>query len=276
MLSLQPIGLCLITYDILIFNSTTMAKKKDEKEMEVITTEQEVVETPNYKRWREGIMKNNPNLTEDSDMEDFYAASSAGYDAEHDYAKKEREEVAKLRGLLTEHPELANFFDSVVNAEDGDLGAAFLNLGELIKAYATGEIDSAAYKAGREEAQRKESEIADKSAAQVAAYEQVCEEMGVDPEETSLALQEKLFNPMATYEMSKELWRSLINMLNYDDDVAAAEVRGRNANIAAQRRKINNSTDGVPHKPSATATTKTQVNSPLDSVVERRNARRRL
>lgn len=252
-----------------------MAKEKEEK-LEVITTEQEVVETPNFKRWKEGIMKNNPDLTEESDMEDFYAASSAGYDAEHDYAKKERQEVEKMRGLLTKHPEMANFFDSVVNAEDDDLGAAFLNLGELIRGYATGEIDSATYQAGRDEAKRKEAEIADKSSAQVAAFEQVCEEMGVDPEETSIALQEKLFNPMATYEMSKELWRSLINMLNYDDDVAAAEVRGRNANITAQRRKVNNSTDGIPHKPSATATTKTQVNSPLDSVVERRNARRRL
>lgn len=253
-----------------------MAKKK-EQEMEVVAAEQEVVSTPNFERWKAGIMKNNPNLTEDSDLEEFYAASSAGYDAEHDFAKKSRDEVAKMEELLTKHPEMASFYNNVVNAEDEDLGAAFLDLGELVTAYATGEIDSPKYRAGKEEQKRKEKEIAEKSAAQVVAFEQACKEMGVDAEEVSQALMDKLFNPMAAYELSKELWKSLINMLNYDDDVAAAEIRGRNANITAQRKKIQESTDGIPHRPSTTApTTKAQVNSPLDSVVERRNARRRL
>ena len=250
--------------------------KKDEKELEVITEEQEVVSTPNFERWKAGVMKNNPNLTEDSDMEEFYAASSAGYDAEHDYAKKERAEVEKFHGMLTKHPEMASFYDSVVNAEDEDLGEAFLNLGELTKAYATGEIESAKYAEGMKEKKRKEEEIATKSEAQAAAFEKACDEMGVDPTETADALMEKLFNPMAAYELSIDLWKNLINMLNYDDDVAAAEVRGKNANIMAKRKKLETSTDGIPHAPSATASTKVKESNPLDDVVDRRMARRKL
>ena len=253
-----------------------MAKKKDEQELEVIAEQQEVVSTPNFERWKAGVLKKNPNLTEDSDMEEIYAASMAGYDAEHDYAKKSRQEVEMLDKTLKQHPEMASFYDSVINAEGEDLGAAFLNLGELITAYAKGEIDSAAYKAGMEEKKRKDEETATKSDAQAAAFEKACEEMGVDPEETSQELMDKLFNPMAAYELTVEAWKGIIKMLHYDDDVVAAEVRGRNANITAQRKKMENSTDGIPHRPSATVHTPTKSNSPLDSMVDRRTARRKL
>jgi hypothetical protein len=254
----------------------TIMAKKDEQELEMITEEQEVVETPNFKKWKAGIMKRNPNLTEESDMEDFYAASSAGYDSEHDYAKKQRAEVESLRETLTAHPELADFMDAAYNAKDGDLGAAILNLGEVTRAYANGEIDSPAYKAGMEEKKRKEAEVKEKSALQAVAFEDACKELGVDPEETAQALTEKLFNPMAAYELTKEVWGNLIKMLNYDDDVAAAEVKGRNANIMAKRKKLETSTDGIPHAPSATASTRATESSPLDDVVGRRMARRKL
>lgn len=252
-----------------------MAKKKND-ELEVVATEQEVVSTPNFDRWKAGILKRNPNLSEDSDIEELYAASSAGYDAEHDFAKKQRKELEELANTFKQYPEIANFMDGVTNAKDGDLGAAFLNLGELTTAYAKGEIDSPAYKAGMEEKKRKEKEIATKSEAQAAAFEKACEEMGVDPEETSQELMDKLFNPMAAYELTVEVWKNIIKMLSYDDDVVAAEVRGRNANISAQRKKMENSTDGIPHRPSATVHTPTKSNSPLDSMVDRRTARRKL
>jgi hypothetical protein len=221
-------------------------------------------------------MKNNPDLTDDSDMEDFYAASSAGYDAEHDFAKKQRAELKSLEETFSAYPEIAGFMDAALNAKDGDLGAAILNLGEVTKAYANGEIDSPAYKAGMEEKKRKEAEVKEKSALQAIAFEDACKELGVDPEETAQALTEKLFNPMAAYELTKEVWENLIKMLNYDDDVAAAEVKGRNANIMAKRKKLETSTDGIPHAPSATATTKATQSSPLDAVVGRRMARRNL
>ncbi len=250
--------------------------KNDEQELEMITEEQEAVNTPNFDKWKSGLMKHNPNLTDESDMEDFYAASSAGYDAEHDYAKKQRGEVESIRELLTAHPELAEFMDGVYNSQNGDIGAAILNLGEVTRAYANGEIDSPAYKAGMEEKRRKESEVKEKSALQAAAFEDACNELGVDPEETAQALTEKLFNPMAAYELTKDVWSNLIKMLNYDDDVAAAEVKGRNANIMAKRKKLETSTDGIPHAPSATAPTKSREINPLDAVVDRRIARRNL
>lgn len=250
--------------------------KKDELELEVTSVE-EVKATPNFDKWKAGIMKKNPNLTEESDMEDFYAASSEGYEAEHEYAKKNRGEVEQLDKLLKAHPEMASFMDSVLNSDGEDLGEAFFNLGELAKAYATGEIDSPKYKALSEEKNAKDAEIASKSQAQAVAFEDACKEMGVDPEEVSQELMEKLFNPMAAYELSKEVWKDLINMLNYEDDVTAAEVRGRNANITAQRKKLSDATDGIPHKPSAAAPAQTpKAKSDMDVMLERRLAKRKL
>lgn len=253
-----------------------MAKEKDELELEVTSTE-EVKATPNFDKWKAGIISKNPNLTEDSDMEDFYAASSDGYELEHEYAKKSREEVEQMQQILTEHPEMASFFDNVYNSKDGDLGAAFFNLGELITAYATGEIDSPKYKALSEEKKAKDAEIASKGEAQAIAFEDACKEMDVDPEQTAKELMDKLFNPMAAYELSKDVWKNLINMLNYEDDVTAAEVRGRNANITAQRKKLSDATDGIPHKPSAAALAKApKAKSAFDAMVESREARRKL
>ena len=253
----------------------TMAKK-DELELEVTSTE-EVKATPNFDKWKKGIMSKNPNLTEESDMEDFYAASTEGYETEHEYAKKNRGEVEQMDKLLKAHPELAAFMDNVVNSDGEDLGEAFFNLGELTKAYATGEIDSPKYKARLEERKAKDAEIASKQDAQAVAFEDACKEMGVDPEEISQALMEKLFNPMAAYELSKDVWKNLINMLNYEDDVTAAEVRGRNANITAQRKKLSDASDGIPHKPSAAAPAQQpKPKTDLDIIAERRAAKRKL
>lgn len=250
-----------------------MAKKNEQID---VVAEQEIIATPNFNKWKEGIMKNNPDLTEDSDMEDFYAASSAGYDAEHDYAKKEREDLEKIHAIFAEHPELANFMDSVLNAEGNDLGEAIFNLGELITGYATGEIDSAAYKRAVDSKKKQEKEIEEKSAIQAAAFEDACKEMGVDPNETAQELMQKLFNPMSAYELTTEVWKNLINMLSYDDDVAAAEIKGRNANIVAQRKKVKDSTDGIPHANSTTAIAREKEKTPIDLIVERRMARKKL
>ena len=56
-------------------------------------------------------------------------------------------------------------------------------------------------------------------------------------------------------------------MVDYDNAVEAAEVRGRNANIAAQRKKRSGSTDGQANSTSAAGSVKTQDN-PLARMAE--------
>lgn len=228
--------------------------------------------TPNYDAWKAGILKKNPNVNPE-DQEALFAASMAGYDAEHDYAKEQRASVGRFQALLEKHPELARFFDNVVNSEDEDLGAAILNLGELINDYATGKIDSEAYKKGVADRKKFEEEYDAKRQAQDLAFKQACEELGVNPEETSTKLQEKIISPMAAVELTVDVWKTLINAINRDDDIAAAEARGRNANITAQRGKVAHATDGMQHAGSAAAPTAPKENkNSIDVIAERRGA----
>lgn len=232
--------------------------------------------TPNYDAWKAGIVKKHPDINPD-DQEALFAASMAGYDTEHDYAKEQRASVGRFQSLLENHPELAKFFDSVINSEDQDLGEAILNLGELINDYATGKIDSEAYKKGIETRKQFEAEYDTKRQAQNVAFEQACQELGVDPTETSNKLQEKIISPMAAIEMSVDVWKTLINAVNHDEDIAAAEARGRNTSINAQRGKVAHATDGMPHAGSAAAAPAgKEEKSSMDRIADRRSAFKKL
>lgn len=230
--------------------------------------------TPNYDKWRSGIIAKNPDINPD-DMEALYGASSAGYDAEHDYAKKNRAEVEKLSQILQANPDVAAFYEKLI-ASDGDAGEAFASLGDVIKAYATGEIDSEGYRNAVNEQRTKKAEMDAGQEASQAAFEEVCQEIGCDPEETAKQLQEKLFEPMASAKMTKEVWKTLIKMLNYDDDVEAAHIRGRNENISAQRKKNNTATDGLPKGGSPAAKPAQEKPDVLDQVLNSKMARRKL
>lgn len=242
--------------------------------MEKENTQEQVASTPNYDKWRSGIIAKNPDINPD-DMEALYGASSAGYDAEHDYAKKNRAEVEKLSQILQANPDVAAFYEKLI-ASDGDAGEAFASLGDVIKAYATGEIDSEGYRNAVNEQRTKKAEMDAGQEASQAAFEEVCQEIGCDPEETATQLQEKLFEPMASAKMTKEVWKTLINMLNYDEDVEAARVQGRNENINARRKKDNAATDGLPKGGSPSAKATTDKPDVMDQMVNSRAARRRL
>lgn len=242
--------------------------------MEKENTQEQVASTPNYDKWRSGIIAKNPDINPD-DMEALYGASSAGYDAEHDYAKKNRAEVEKLGKILQDNPDVATFYEKLI-VSDGDAGEAFASLSDVIKAYATGEIDSEGYRNAVNEQRTKKAEMDAGQEASQAAFEEVCQEIGCDPEETAKQLQEKLFEPMASAKMTKEVWKTLIKMLNYDDDVEAARVQGRNENINARRKKDNAATDGLPKGGSPSAKATTDKPDVMDQMVNSRAARRRL
>lgn len=231
--------------------------------------------TPNYDAWKAGILKKYPDVNPD-DQEALFAASMAGYDTEHDYAKEQRASVGRFQENLNKHPELASFYNSIINSEDEDLGEAILNLGDLISDYATGKIDSEAYKKGLETRKQFEAEYDTKRQAQDIAFKQACDELGVDPNETSKMLQDKIINPMAAIELTVDVWKTLINAINRDEDVAAAEARGRNTSIAAQRGKVEHATDGMQHAGSAAAPASKETKSSIDQIGERRSAFKKL
>lgn len=230
--------------------------------------------TPNFDKWRNGIIAKNPGI-DPNDMEALYGASSAGYDQEHDYAKKNRAEVDKLSKIMQSNPDIASFYEKLI-ASEGDAGEAFASLGDVIKAYATGEIDSEGYRNAMNAQRAKKEEMEAGQVASQAAFEEVCKELECDPEETAKQLQEKLFEPMASAKMSKEVWKTLIHMLTYNEDVDAARIQGRNETISAQRKKNAVTTDGLPKggSPSAKATPEKQ--DVLEQVLNSKMARRKL
>lgn len=242
--------------------------------MEKENTQEQVASTPNYDKWRSGIIAKNPDINPD-DMEALYGASSAGYDAEHDYAKKNRAEVEKLSQILQANPDVAAFYEKLI-ASDGDAGEAFASLSDVIKAYASGEIDSEGYRNAVNAQRAKKAEMDAGQQAGQASFEEVCQELGIDPEETATQLQEKLFEPMASAKMTKEVWKTLIHMLNYDEDVEAARVQGRNENINARRKKDNAATDGLPKGGSPAAKPAQEKPDVLDQVLNSKMARRKL
>ena len=236
--------------------------------------EQQTAPTPNFDKWKNGIIAKNPDI-DPNDMEALYGASSSGYDTEHDYAKKNRAEVEKLGKILQDNPDIATFYEKLI-VSDGDAGEAFASLSDVIKAYASGEIDSEGYRNAVNAQRAKKAEMDAGQQAGQAAFEEVCQELGIDPEETATQLQEKLFEPMASAKMTKEVWKTLINMLNYDEDVEAARVQGRNENINARRKKDNAATDGLPKGGSPSAKATTDKPDVMDQMVNSRAARRRL
>lgn len=211
-------------------------------------------ETPNRDRW---IANMRGKYGEDKSEEELYDLSSKGYDEEHDFAKQQRADIDAFTNSIKDYPELASFYSE---AAQGNIGAAILNLGDLIDAYRSGEIDDAKYKeqvaARKKEADdaaaAKETEQAE-LAEQNRVFEEWCSKKGYDPEEWMAKAEEMLFGPMAKRMMTESVFDAIDKMINYDEDVEAAKVQGRNENIVTQRKKSAAATDGQVNGGSASA-----------------------
>lgn len=243
-----------------------MANVKDNETLEPQTTATATGNAPeaseitaasaptNQERMLANLRKKYPDIENDDDL---YGKAMEGYDAEHDYAKQSRNEANQLAGIINEYPEVAGFYSEL---SAGNVGAAILNIGDLVDAYRNGDIDDEGYKAriaerkkADEDAAAAEEEKNGKIAAQDEVFKAWCEKHGYDPEEWMNKATEQLFKPMSSYAMAEAQFDALDKMLNYDEDVEAAEVRGRNTNISAQRRKAASSTDGQLNRSSAAA-----------------------
>lgn len=245
-----------------------MAKVNEQAEAQLA---QEPSQTPNFDKWRTNLRNK---YGADKSDEELYDLSMSGYDAEHDAAKRYSAEADELESILTANPDLAGVFAEIfTRGKDGNPAGALRNLPPDLKRYITDEnYGDEEYLADRkkneEETAAKKAKDEQTQTLRAQAFEEVCKEDGIaDPEAALKALQDVFENPCETLEQCKEQVRSFLKMADYDNAVEAAEVRGRNANIAAQRKKAAYGSDGQANGASAAGSSKAQDN-PLSRMAE--------
>lgn len=216
---------------------------------------QEPSQTPNFDKWRTNMRGK---YGEDKTDEELYDLSMSGYDAEHDAVKRYNAEATELEDILLANPDLAGVFSEIfTRGKEGNPAGALRNLPPELKRYITDEnYGDEAYladKKAREDEASAQKEKADKiQSLREQAFDEVCQEDGVaDPEAALESLKSVLYNPCETLDQCKEQVRAFLKMVDYDNAVEAAEVRGRNANITAQRKKSAGGTDGQANRASA-------------------------
>lgn len=224
-----------------------MATNKEKQEQ--IQTPVEAAQPTNRDKWLENMRAKYPDV---QDEDALYEASMSGYDQEHEYAKKQRAENQQLAETLNASPELARMYSEMLErGKDGHPEMAILNIGDLLKAYLNGEISSDEYIAEKEKRSAEESEKAKKIDAQMEVLKQWCEKKGYDVDEWLQKANDALLSPLSTFDLAEAQFEGIDKMLNYDEDVQAAEIRGRNANISEKRRKAAGASDGLVNSGSA-------------------------
>ena len=261
----------------------------EEPQTEEVAAEQpteEVSATPNKDRFLANLRKKHPDI---EDEEGLYDAAMKGYDADHEYAKQSTEEANRLAEIMQDNPDLALMYSEMFErGPEGNPEMALINISDLLKSYILGDITSDEYeakkaenakaKADEEAAKAKEEEEKQaKMEAQDAVFREVCEEEGLDYQETLDKIAEVLLKPMAAYEIGKEQVKALIGMAYHDEDVEAARVQGRNEQIVANKRKLARQSDGLANAGSAARPTESPLReSELTRIASRRAAANQL
>lgn len=203
---------------------------------------------PNEAAWMEAMQKKYP----DTNRDDLFKASTDGYNTEHEYAKSSREQLANLHAAIESSPEVAAFLAQIYEyGADNHPERAFRVLNDTLKAYMNGEIDDDEYIRETERRAKEESDA--KSAKDAAIAKQTeeivafCQENGIDEDEFRDQLK-VFFERMGKHAMTRDDFKRLHNMVNYDSDIEdakeAGRVAGRNESIRAKMQKENN-TDGL-------------------------------
>lgn len=232
-----------------------------------------VSQTPEEDAWLAGMEGKYPDLK--GNREALYKASREGYDKEHELNKSNADSYRKIESAIQSSPEAARFINRIVNPQDGEEPeAAFAEFGEDLIDLLTGKIDSPTYS-------KRKKELADKKAADEElkvkageAFVSACEELGKNPEEITNALAQK-YNAggegETDFRASKDFYVALIRSLSFDDDLIAAEARGRNAQLVERNRRNSAGTDGIPHSQGAGGMQNTKKDpTSLAAIAERR------
>ena len=205
---------------------------------------QETMETPNEQAWMDGMNARYPELN--GDREALFAQSKKGYDEQHeelkgarDYISKSQAEAAELNGILESNEDLNKMFIEIFQrGKDGHPQLALRHMKPILRKYINGEITDEEYLREEEEAKLAAAEKDKKLAMQQAAFEAECKERGWDPEETITRMQSILDGEdVKNEEDARRQVKEMFKMLDFDEAVNAAEVRGRNAKIKEEHRE---------------------------------------
>lgn len=246
-----------------------MAQETETKE--VTAPEGTVSQTPEEDAWMAGMEGKYPEHK--GDREAMFKASREGYDKEHELNKQNAEDYGKIYNAIQRSPETAGFINRLTHPQEGEEPEeAYAEFGEDLVDLLTGKIDNKAYRekkaanrAAADEAKAKEDSM--KQAAGE-AFVAACEEIGLSPEDAEKKLVEKFKSEDGDFRMSKDFYAALLKTLSYDDDIAAAEARGRNASLAERNNRRSVGTDGLPRTQGTGGATNTKKSS-LAAIMER-------
>jgi hypothetical protein len=217
-----------------------MAKENEKKEEEIVI--EAPVETPYETAWMAGMEEAYPDLK--GDREALFKASKEGYDKQRSFVKKAQAEAQVLDEILSSDPELNEMFTDIFKSgKDGHpILAALRHLKPLAQKYINGEITDEEFLAEKKRLEEQDAVAQKKREMQEAAFVKECEERGWDVEETLIKLDGILNGSCENEDQCREQVRQMFKIIDFDDAVSAAEVRGKNATIKEEKRK-NKTTD---------------------------------
>lgn len=249
-----------------------MAEEKLNPEEEVV--QDGASQTPEEDAWTAGMEGKYPELK--GNREALFKASREGYDREHNLNKENADTYGKIYSAIDKSPEVAAFVNRVTNPEEGaEPEEAFAEFGEDLVKLLTGEIDNETYRNAKKarvenETKRKADEEA-RNAAVGQAFVDACSELNLSPEETEKKILAKFNGEDATeFIANKDFFKAIIQSLTYDDDMLAAEARGRNAQITERNRRKSTGSDGIPRSSQAGSTQKRFDPNSLEAMAEYR------
>lgn len=224
------------------------------------TTETAIVsQTPEEDAWMAGMESKYPDLK--GNREAMFKASREGYDKEHELNKENASAYKAIDDAIGSSPEVAMFMNRIVNKtdENAEPEEAFAEFGEDLVDLLTGKTDNETYrtkkkeradKMAEDEKMRAEKEAAEKEITTKAgeAFVAACEELGMSPEDAEKKLMDKYGNSETSdFRLSQDFYKALLKSLTYEDDMLAAEARGRNAQMGERDQRRMGGTDGLPH-----------------------------
>lgn len=191
--------------------------------------------------------------------DDYWGAAMEGYDAEHDYAKRMREDNQSLRELLDSDPDFEDFVREIGKGEDISDAVRHMPSDVLdFKSEDDGRRGERAEMLRAEQRHREELEqMLAEQQENLAKSEQSLREyitnQGLSEEEGQelmTLLQTKILEPIGKGLISPELLEMMDKGRHYDEDMKQAEragrVAGRNEQIIERRERLDHGLDGLP------------------------------
>lgn len=229
--------------------------------------------TPNEDLFMENLGKKYPDLA--GNREAIFGKSMEDYDKEHEYAKKGRKQADEIKGYFQADENVNNFFVDLMEwGPKGKAWKAFLNLRPIWRQYMNGELQDEEFEAALRDMEANYAEIERKKEMAANAFDAVCEERGWDPEETKVKLNDLIAKEVENEDEAKEQVRQMFRILEFDDAVAAAEIRGRNSKIKEEKRNHPAGADTLPRNGGSpaggSAPTRSLLGQAADAAAKRR------